>query len=113
MRLPSVKTLLNLGISELQASLCRVVLEKYSNPQKALDVISETILSDDGSNGFHGVECIRSEKDTMYEFHGIEYLNTGETYQTTLLYDYHTQTYRVQSWGDCVEIQERNGRKFL
>jgi hypothetical protein len=48
----------------------------------------------------HGVEAIDVE--------GIQpravYINTGDTYTPTLFYCYRSQSYRVQSWSDYVEV---------
>ncbi len=36
-----------------------------------------------------------------------EYCNTGDTYATTILYDYIAGKYRLTSWGDFVERFEK------
>jgi hypothetical protein len=58
-----------------------------------LDSIAETC----------GVEYIAHKDDTFHEVHGLEYLNTGETYTPTIVYDHSRKRYRVSSWGDIVE----------
>lgn len=55
----------------------------------------------------YGVEVI-SEDTSNLEVHA-EYINLGDTYTTTLLYDYTRQKWFVTSWGDWVEYQERQG----
>ncbi len=50
-----------------------------------------------------GVEYIASRKDTYTEFHGIDYLNTGDAYALTIVRSCKTGSYRVSSWGDIVE----------
>jgi len=35
------------------------------------------------------------------------YVNMGDTYDTTLIYDYKTNRFVVSSWGDIVERQPR------
>lgn len=37
----------------------------------------------------------------------IQYLNTGETYETTLLYDGLAGEFLIGNWGDLLEEQER------
>jgi hypothetical protein len=39
---------------------------------------------------------------------GFAYLNTGDTYAPTIIFDFNTDTWRVASWGDLVE--SRPGR---
>lgn len=53
--------------------------------------------------GLHGVEAIKVGSEYA------DYLNTGDTYAATLIF--WRGNYRVQSWGDFVEIMERNGFK--
>lgn len=56
-------------------------------------------------NGLFGVECIISTKGEY-----ADYLNTGDTYNTTLIY--WNGNYRVQSLGDFIETMQRQGVKF-
>lgn len=39
----------------------------------------------------------------------LEYCNTGDSYATTIMYDYVAGKYRLTSWGDLVE---RFGRRY-
>ena len=57
--------------------------------------------------GFHGVEITRSTYDTQHTFNGLSYLNTGDTYGSTLLYDHGRGKWLLSSWGDIVEKQPR------
>ena len=59
----------------------------------------------------YGVECIRSKQDTMHNFAGIEYVNHGDTYAATLIYDYSTGNFRACSYGDILE-SARARRRF-
>jgi hypothetical protein len=36
-----------------------------------------------------------------------EYLNAGDTYTATLLFDHNTRTFKLTSWGDWLERNER------
>jgi hypothetical protein len=38
---------------------------------------------------------------------GLMYVNMGDTYDTTIIYDYKTDRFVVSSWGDIVERQPR------
>lgn len=40
------------------------------------------------------------------------YLNTGDTYTTTILFYVPTRSWRVTTWGDVVEADERRGIKY-
>jgi len=56
----------------------------------------------------HGVEPIRSE-DRWTNYWGDTialYVNTGETYDLTLIYDTRSCEFLVESWGDWVEKME-------
>lgn len=58
--------------------------------------------------GAHGVELIAeggftSPQRTCGEDILCEYVNMGDTYVTTIMYDHTTATFKVQSWGDYVE----------
>lgn len=58
---------------------------------RALDEIAET----------YGVEAIFENSSRMSP--AFEYLNTGDPYAPTLIYDHDTNRFRVTSWGDIVE----------
>lgn len=56
----------------------------------------------------HGVEPIRSE-DRWTSYWGeiiALYVNTGDTYCLTLIYDTRSCEFLVESWGDWVEKME-------
>jgi hypothetical protein len=54
----------------------------------------------DGILGTFGTEAIWGRSCTQPV---AEYCNTGETYDSTILYDYVNAKYRLTSWGDWVE----------
>lgn len=117
MRTPSVKTLTSqLNLTSDQARLIRALIKRqhptldpgrfpranawfdscYHRPNR----IERIMACIDEVMGGCGVEVIDAE--------GIHpravYVNTGDTYTPTLLYCYRSQSYRVQSWGDYVEV---------
>jgi hypothetical protein len=61
----------------------------------------------------HGVEAIRtSEHIDRYHFDiRASYLNTGDTYNTTILLDHRDSKWLLTSWGDFVESLE--GKKAM
>jgi len=59
----------------------------------------------------YGVEYIPSRQDNWTDgAAGLEYLNTGETYEVTVIYDLRSSAWRIDNWGDIVERD--NGRRF-
>lgn len=52
-------------------------------------------LSDVGE--FHGAESLYPEQPNIY------YLNAGDTYATTLLYDHDEMEFSIGCWGDLME----------
>jgi hypothetical protein len=58
-----------------------------------LDSIAETC----------GVEYIAHKDDTFTDSYGLDYLNTGDIYGATIIYDHRTGRYRVSSRGYIVE----------
>lgn len=82
---------LQLGGIPNMAHMDRAWLRTYA--LRALDCILDT----------HGVEAIVRESDSVYSAPFMEYLNTGDTYATTLLYFRDSDALRIGSWGDVVE----------
>lgn len=54
-----------------------------------------------------GVEYIPSADDTYNRTEGLDYLNTGDTYTPTVIYDYGKGRWMITSWGDIVEREEK------
>lgn len=57
----------------------------------------------------HGAEAIFG--DCVYR-PDLVYINLGDTYATTLLYDYTRTRWSIGSWGDWIEAQERRGIRY-
>ena len=53
----------------------------------------------------YGVEAFNTRGDQLHAI--AEYLNTGDSYGTTLLFRHDTGTFRLTSWGDFVETNEK------
>ena len=77
----------------------------FNQPSKVEQVMS---AANEIIEGF-GTEAIFGSRIKWPDF---EYVNLGDTYITTLGYDYLTERYVVCSWGDWIERAERNGRHY-
>jgi hypothetical protein len=75
---------------------------------KALDLANELLEA-------HGVEAIHSGSvwDGYYCDIACLYVNRGDTYDTTLLYDTARGIFLVQSYGDWIERAERRGVEVI
>ena len=63
--------------------------------------------------GGHGIEAIRGDGwDSFYGDTAALYVNQGDTYAETLLYDIDRGKWLVTTVGDWIEREERNGRSF-
>jgi hypothetical protein len=98
---PSIKTLTDrLNIRPDTAKAIRRAMEDYT-VKSALDNINAFL------DGF-GVESIGDH--SRPEFDGIEYVNLGDTYAPTVMFDHRSGRYIVGCWGDLVERQPRRFR---
>lgn len=76
----------------------------HDEPSRKLYMINR-VIQEHGS--FHGVEILRSVDDTHHSFEGISYLNAGDPYVGTLMYDHGKDKWILGCWGDIVERQEK------
>lgn len=107
MRLPSVKTIQErLMIEKHTAESVRAVMEEYRANDGRLCAENALARIDTLING-HGVEFIQSRQDTMRRFLGLDYVNMGDTYRCTVLFDHSTGRFDVACWGDYVEAYPR------
>jgi hypothetical protein len=74
----------------------------YNPPprQARLEVAVNEVLEGYGTEAIFGASCTRPE---------AVYINLGDTYTTTLVYDYTRARWCLTSWGDWVERHERRG----
>lgn len=97
MNLPSIKTL---SAVTSKPKALRKALEAYRDDKATLRATMERA---DELIGGYGVEYIRHKKDTMRTVYGLDYVNMGDTYATTLLFDHATDSFNVGTWVDIVE----------
>ena len=93
---PSVARMVKiLGVTKAQAAELKALMED-GYVHRVLD------LADKVLDGF-GREYLRASRVG----NGIDYVNMGETYAPTLMFDYEKGRFIVGSWGDLVERQPR------
>jgi hypothetical protein len=87
------------------ARIARMIANVRGDSNKADKVLEEV---DRLING-HGIEAIRDEdvNDRYYGDVVALYVNTGDTYNATLLYDTDRSEFYVTSWGDWYEQYEQ------
>jgi hypothetical protein len=56
-----------------------------------------------------GIEYLEDKEDTQHERMGISYLNTGDTYTPTVIYDWRKSVTLISDWGTIVE---HNPKRF-
>jgi hypothetical protein len=78
---------------------------EHDSPSRKLYVLNRLL------DGFHGVEIIRSRHDTCERFNGISYLNAGDTYAATIMYDHGRRMWMLGCIGDILE-NPRQSRRF-
>jgi hypothetical protein len=63
--------------------------------------------------GGHGIESIQGSQVGRYYYDiNALYVNMGDTYDFTILYDTLKEKFLVVTWGDWVESWERRGRRM-
>lgn len=86
------------------ARISRMIAGVRGNSDRADKVLEEVNRLVNG----HGIEAIRDENanDSYYGDTVALYVNMGDTYDTTLLYDTDTHEFLVTSYGDWLEAYE-------
>lgn len=56
------------------------------------------------SDGF-GVEYISHKDDRFNYQRGLSYINQGDTYTTTIVFDHYSHNWRVIDWGSIIEAR--------
>ena len=50
----------------------------------------------------YGVEYIEHKDDSFHEVYGLDYVNLGDTYTNTVMFDHFSNKWRYRSYGDIV-----------
>lgn len=106
---PSTATLRRLPkVGEEEAKAIRDAILKAAVSREGVDAALD--LANEIMGGF-GVESIRDNEwdRDYYADIGLLYVNMGDTYETTLIYDTRKDKWIVSSWGDIVE---RHPKRF-
>lgn len=86
----------------------------YGSPLDTFDWRTHTRLrAIDEVMGTYGVEALGPEPSNPSTWHPFEYLNTGDTYNATLIYSRQNGAHHlfISSWGDVVEHHPEWERK--
>ena len=100
-----------LGIDENDANelLRRIKNDDYSSPHELLTWVND--LLDIFPHWAHGVEITRVPQDPFSGDVWLEYVNRGDTYAPTVIFDHKHGTWGITTWGDIVE--KNNGRPII
>ena len=101
---PSLKTIRSFFPDEDEARAVRKWLVEWRDAHVGW---MHALKQIDAAIGAYGVEGARDEDDKY-----VSYVNTGDTYNATVLYDELHKTMHVTTLGDFVEHAERRGRRF-
>jgi hypothetical protein len=104
-RAPEARAILEMTRDQLEAHPVGAArLAEFFNPPPTMDLRMHVLSSLD--SGLFGVEVIDiGRRDGTQAT--LPYLNAGDTYAATIVF--WDGRYRVESWGDRVEILERQG----
>lgn len=127
MKTPLIVTIINiLKVSKEKAQLIRRVLvtndaeflysfksvREYNQKYNSLLYDKLYVLNEilDG----YGIEYIKQERyvNAYWQCNRILFINMGDTYINTIIYDTEKQLFKCTSWGDYVEHLEKTGEKI-
>jgi len=101
-----------LWLEENDPTPLRQVLDKYSYAPVTAETKIDALLdcANIMLNGF-GVEALSTDGGWFghyYQNIAALYVNRGDTYDTTFIYDVEKDRFLVSDWGTCVEVWERS-----
>lgn len=115
MNTPSIKTLLKAFphiTKETAHAVKRAMIEDQPAPREWYSQGNKTDRQLETLNALlegHGVTYAASSDDTTTKAYGIEYVNMGDMYTVTVIYDRKKGRFIVATVGDIIE---RNPRRF-
>ena len=107
----TVKDLEEIGGNMLEGDEDLEALAKQLNSAGGARRVEKAMRDADKILGTHGVEAVFEEGDYDGDA-AMTYLNAGDTYAATLVYDVGEDELYVSTWGDWVEWAERKGRQM-
>lgn len=115
MATPSVKSLKEwLGLDDAQAKELKAALNRWHNAygRDSADEADEVLKLADHFMDAHGTEPIRGDYHVDGYYYDVValYVNTGDAYSATLLYETEPERFILTTWGDWVEKNERKYR---
>lgn len=122
MAIPSIKTIRRLTdyyrMPPRAAGLIRKEFEKLlafnrKGEEQELEDVDAVLENLNKLLSGHGVEAIRSSDAWVSSYYGdivALYINAGDTYNPTIVYDTDNGKFSVESYGDWIERQERSRR---
>jgi hypothetical protein len=78
----------------------------YEDAPLTTDDVMERANEILGGFGVESIDCGQCNVDSYYFGIVLLYVNKGDTYSTTLLYDTEAQKFRIGSWGSWFEDHE-------
>ena len=106
----TVKDLEMIGGNGLRGDEDLEGLARMLNSARGMRGVEKAMLEADKVLDTFGVEAVFEEGE--YRYPAMTYLNTGDTYNATLVYDVDEDELYVSTWGDWVEDTERQGRQM-
>lgn len=100
-----------LNMANLEAGK-KVDADEHGSRLEPEDLLRSINEKADGGRGLHGVEAMWVSDDGELHQRGYgdivaEYVNTGDTYAATVIYDYEVDKFMITGWGDWVERWEK------
>jgi len=113
MRIPGIEKLIGIGLDSATAQEVRSLLQRAvknedltnsdDRGEYALSTLAEYL---EPKQIGHGLEYIRHLDHSQHEVFGIDYINMGDPYIPTILFNHLTRQFMVAAWGDIVERAE-------
>lgn len=110
MATPSAKRIAEwLQINRWEATALKKLMQEVGQRQPEVDAVMKA------ANAYmeaHGIEAIRGDYyvDGYWQDIVALYVNTGDTYNATLLYETEPERFVLTTWGDWVEAKQRKYR---
>jgi hypothetical protein len=107
--MPTAKQLIEAFPRDLTLHQARELAKQMNQARGNRRGVDDVLAVIDRAINAHGVEAITGDHYVDGFYHNIValYVNTGDTYNTTVLYATEPERWYIGSWGDWVEKNER------